>query len=93
MSALTKDAELRLMRKIFEFPDEIARSAEILETNNLANYLYELAVLASRFYETTPVLKEENAERRASLLALISTSASVLKSGLNLLGIKTPERI
>ncbi|MEK9180224.1 MAG: arginine--tRNA ligase [Patescibacteria group bacterium] len=93
LGKLGGDAELRVMRKLFEFPDEVARSGEILETNNLASYLYELAALVSRFYETTPVMKEENAERRAALLALIDAAASVLKSGMNLLGIRTPERI
>lgn len=90
---LTGEAELRLMRKIFEFPEAVARSGEILETNNLANYLYELAASVSRFYETTPVLKEENKSRRVALLALVNAAASVLKSGLRLLGIQTPERI
>lgn len=90
---LSGEAELRVMRKIFEFPDEIARSGKILETNNLAKYLYELASLVSRFYETTPVLKEESASRRNALLALIDASAKVLKSGLVILGIKTLERI
>lgn len=92
-STLTKDIELALIRKLIEFPDEVARAAEILQTSGLANYLYKLAVLANRLYETTPVLKEENIERRSALLVLIETAASVLKSGLGLLGIKTPEEI
>lgn len=90
---LGPDAELALMRKIFEFPDEVARSGEILQTSNLANYLYKLAVLANRFYETTPVLKEENESRRSALLALVRVVASVLEKGLGLLGIRAPEEI
>lgn len=92
-SQLKQETELRVIRKIFEFPEEVARSGEVLETNNLANYLYELASLVSRLYETTPVLKEESASRRSALLALIDASASVLKSGLGILGIKAPEKI
>lgn len=90
---LNGEAELALIRKLIEFPDEVARSGEILETNNLANYLYKLASLVSRFYETTPILKEPDEKRREAFLVLIDTASSVLKSGLGLLGIKTPERI
>jgi arginyl-tRNA synthetase len=90
---LQKDIELELIRKIAEFPDEVARSGENLATSNLANYLYKLAVLMSRLYETTPVIKEESAERRNALLALITIAAETLKKGLGLLGIKAVEEI
>ncbi|MDO8537039.1 MAG: arginine--tRNA ligase [bacterium] len=92
-SKLSGEEELQLMRKIFEFPDEVAQSAENLSTSNLANYLYKLAALVSRLYETTPIIKESDESRRNALLALIDSTASVLKSGLGLLGIKTPEKI
>jgi arginyl-tRNA synthetase len=92
-SSLNGEIELALMRKIFEFPDEVVKSARDLQTSNLANYLYKLAVLANRFYETTPVLKEENDGRRGALLALVSVAASILGKGLGLLGIRTPEEI
>lgn len=90
---LVGEHELALMRKIFEFPDEVARSAETMQPSNLANYLYKLAVLANRFYETTPVLKEENAKRRAALLELTSVTGEVLGRGLDFLGIRAIEVI
>ncbi len=90
---LNSDVELDLVRKIIEFPDEVVRSAENLATSNIAVYLFRLAVLANRLYETTPVLKEENESRRAALLLLITTAAETLKKGLGLLGIKTLEEI
>jgi arginyl-tRNA synthetase len=92
-SSLNGEIELALMRRIFEFPDEIIKSARDLQTSNLANYLYKLAILANRFYETTPVLKEENESRRHALLVLVSAVAAVLRNGLGLLGIRTPEEI
>ncbi len=90
---LGAEVELALIRKIIEFPDEVVRSAENLATSNLAVYLFKLAVAANKLYETTPVLKEENVERRNALLALIGTTAEVLKKGMGLLGIKTLEKI
>ena len=93
MQTLNKETELELIRKIIEFPDEVLRGAKDLGTSNLAGYLYKLAVLANRLYETTPVIKEENELRRNALLMLVVTAATVLKKGLGLLGIKTLEEI
>jgi len=92
-SKLDKEVELTFIRKIAEFPDEVARSGEYLATSTLASYLYKLAVLANRLYETTPVLKEQSAERRVALLALITIAAETLKKGLGLLGIGVLEEI
>ncbi len=93
LKKIGREAELQLMRKIFDFPDAVSRCGEILETNNLTEYLYKLAVSASRFYETTPIIKEADEARRKELLALVVAAATVLKSGLDLLGIEAPERI
>lgn len=93
MQTLDKDVELELIRKIIGFPDEVLRAGHDLTTSNLASYLYKLAALANRFYETTPVIKENNEVRRNALLMLVVTAAIVLKKGLGLLGIKTPEEI
>lgn len=90
---LNSEPELRLIRKIFEFPDVILQSTEGMGTSSIANYLHKLASLASQFYETTPILKETDESRRAALLALVEAVSSVLKSGLGLLGIKTLEKI
>ncbi len=95
---LNSEIELRIIRKLLVFPDEVRRSEENLSTSNIANYLYKLAVLANQLYETTPILPARggesiNKERRQALLSLIEATASVLKTGLGLLGIKTLEAI
>lgn len=92
-SLLLKLEELALIRKIANFPEEVERSGAHHLTNNLAFYLYDLANAANRLYETTPVLKEENAPLRSARLELIRVAAGVLKSGLGLLGIQAPEQI
>ncbi|HVO28662.1 MAG TPA: arginine--tRNA ligase [Candidatus Paceibacterota bacterium] len=92
-AGLDSEDELALMRKIFGFPNAVARAGELYATSILAAYLYNLAVAANKFYETTPILKDESASRRASRLALAAIAARTLADGLALLGIKTPERI
>jgi len=90
---LNGEAEFGLIKKLLDFPEEIKKSAETLYTNNLATYIFSLAVLANKFYETTPILKEESKAKRAAYLALISCVSEVIKRGLNLLGIESPEEI
>lgn len=90
---LVNDLESSLIKKMIDFPPVIEESGKMFLTNNLANYLYELAVLANKFYETTPIIKDTNAPRRNARLVLIDATAAVLRNGLQILGIKTPERI
>ncbi len=90
---LAGHAELALMRKLFEFPDAVLAAGELYSTSVLAAYLYKLAVAANQFYEMTPVLKDENAPRGAARLLLIDVASRVLRKGLGLLGISTPEKI
>lgn len=85
--------DLALMRKIFEFPDAVARAGERYATSVLAVYLYKLASAANHFYETTPIMKDEDAARRDARLVLVGVTAHVLKSGMGLLGITALEKI
>lgn len=94
IAALGSDIELTLIRKLFEFPDVVARSRQSYTTSTLATYLHQLAALANKFYETTPmILKDEDEKRRDARLALIEAAAKILRLGLDLLGIKTLEKI
>ena len=60
--------------------------------NFLCNYLYELAGLLSRFWESCPVLKSAEPER-SSRLVLTRLTGSVLKQGLEALGIETTDQM
>jgi arginyl-tRNA synthetase len=93
VSMLVHTTELALMRRIFEFPDIVERSGALYSTSTLAVYLYKLAVAANKFYETTPILKDDDVARRDARLLLVATTARVLRNGLGLLGIKTLEKI
>ena len=90
---LEAEAELSLIRKLIELPDVIETSVEELSSSFIAKYLHDLANLANRFYESTPVMKEENDDRRRARLVLVEIAARILKEGLGLLGISAPERV
>ncbi len=92
LSLLEKDEEKNLARQLLYFPEEVARAADRLEPNIVADYLYKLANAANSFYEHAPILKAEG-DLRQTRLALTQLAATVLKQGLYLLGIAAPEKM
>ncbi len=90
--SLADPAEWTLAKKLFQFGEVLPQTLEDFRPNLLANYLYELANLFHGFYEACPVLRSEGATRD-SRLALCDLSARVLRQGLGLLGIATPEKM
>jgi len=89
---LDDPAESVLAKKLLQFGETVPQTLEDFRPNLLANYLYELANTFHGFYEACPVLKSEGAVR-ASRLALCELTSRVLREGLGLLGIQTPERM
>ncbi len=90
---LTEKIENSLIKHFLDFPDVLERVGETNLPNHLALYLYELANLANKFYETVPVIKDENPSRRSARLVLVETVAAILKTGLGLLGVRVLGKI
>lgn len=93
LGLLDHELELRLMRYLLDFPETIRASAEDYTTNNLALYLYELANLANRYYESVHIMNDENGKRKDARVFLIESAMVVMENGLRLLGIRTLERM
>lgn len=89
---LQDPVERLLANRLIRFPDALHRAANQYRPNLLADYLFELAQLYSRFYQNVPFLKADEGirESRVRLCGLVYRT---LKTGLNLLGIETPDRI
>jgi arginyl-tRNA synthetase len=85
-------AEIQLAKRLCQFAEIVPQVLNGFRPNILANYLFELANSFHAFYEACPVLKSEE-PARGSRLALCDLSGRVLQRGLNLLGIKVPERM
>lgn len=81
-----------LLRELARLPLVVERSALDTAPHILAQYLNDVAVRFSRFYENYPVLKAEGDER-AFRLMVVAGVARTLKRGLELLGIDAPERL
>ena len=92
ITTATEAAERNLLLKILQLPEIVDMVARDCYPNFLCNYLYELAGLFMRFYESCPILKVEP-ELRDSRLALSALAAATLQQGLALLGIETLEQM
>jgi len=84
--------ERLLALRLCQFAEVVPAVLNDFRPNILANYLFELANSFHAFYEACPVLKSEE-PARCSRLALCELTARVLHRGLDLLGIKVPEKM
>ena len=90
--AIASPAEKALALHLLQYPNAVARAGELCKPSILADYLYQLSQLYSSFYQGSPVLKAEPATRDARI-RLCDATSKVLRGGLALLGIPTPERL
>jgi arginyl-tRNA synthetase len=84
--------ELGLAKHLLNFGLVLEGAAREYRPNFLCNYLYDLAGYFARFYENCPVLKADE-PARSTRLALCDLTARVLRQGLGVLGIETPEQM
>jgi arginyl-tRNA synthetase len=89
---LAEAAEINLAKRLCQFAEVVPQVLNDFRPNILANYLFELANSFHTFYEACPVLKSEE-PLRSSRLALSDLAGRVLQCGLDLLGIKVPEKM
>lgn len=84
------EGEISVLRTLVRFPEVIAIATKSYSPNLLCNYLYELASKYNGFYNKDRIIGSDN---EAFRLALTFGVGQVLKNGLKLLGISSPERM
>ena len=89
---LTEEKERALAIKLLQFEEALNAVAKEGMPHILCQYLYELAGAFSSFYEACPMLNAEEKVKN-SRLRLSDLTARTLKQGLDLLGIKTVEKM
>ncbi|HZK17756.1 MAG TPA: arginine--tRNA ligase, partial [Clostridia bacterium] len=90
LDLLKEEAEIALIRKLADFPEELAMAVETLGPNRIARYVHELAGLFHSFYNSHRVIVEDEELSRARLL-LADATRTVLRNALGLLGVNAPE--
>jgi arginyl-tRNA synthetase len=92
LSVLREPEEQELIKALADFPQMVAGAAESLEPHRVATYLTETARLAHLWYHKHHVLGEPD-DIMKPRLALARASQIVIRNGLRILGISTPERM
>ncbi|MCL4393071.1 arginine--tRNA ligase [Patescibacteria group bacterium] len=88
--SFSNDDEINLARYIYKFQDAIYESK--LSPNILTEYLLNLSKTFNSFYEKHSILKTQT-EVRNTRLALTYKTMQIIKTGLDLLGINTIEKM
>ncbi|QJC30154.1 arginine--tRNA ligase [Enterobacteriaceae endosymbiont of Plateumaris sericea] len=81
--------EINLAITFLEFEEIILKVAKNGTPHILCNWLYKITTLFSNFYENCNILNINNNLIKMSRLTIVFTTTKFLKKGLNLLGIKT----
>ncbi len=92
LSLLREENERVLIRKLAEWPQEVADAARELAPYHLAYYAKELANAFHSFYNSCKVLTDDP-DLRDARLALVDCTRITLRNVLNLLGLSAPERM
>ncbi len=90
--------EIKLFKKISEWPKCVEVSSEKLEPHRISVYLYELA---SEFHSYWNMGKEDVSKRfigkdnsiQMEKLVFLKSIANTLKTGMNMLGVDTPKKM
>ena len=90
LALLDSEEEIKIISKLFEFEELIIKLSEVLEPQLLATYLFELATMFHKYYAKFRIINK-NKELSKSRLVLIDAISTVIKNGLNILGISSPK--
>jgi arginyl-tRNA synthetase len=93
VSRLGEPGEMRLSRKLAEFPLVLDNAMRDNEPSFVASYVVDLATAANKFYNEVPVLAGDDADLIAARVRLVAAARGVLSTGLYLLGMSAPEQM
>lgn len=86
-------AETDLMLIASRFAETIERAAEELAPHKICQYIYELANAFNSFYHENRIIGEEDREKQAQWIALITLALRILEICIDLLGFEAPDRM
>src|SRR5690606_30173808 len=85
--------EKELLKLLQLFPETIQLAAEKYSPALVANYVYELVKEYNSFYQSVPVLPEEDQNKRYFRVQLSKKVGEAIALSFTLLGIDVPERM
>lgn len=92
LELLDTEYEIEITKKLLSFPDLVQESANALSPHKIVFYLQDLASKFHIYYNNCRVLEDDLSLAKARLY-FIGRISTVLKNGLNLLGVSIPDRM
>ncbi|TLD40290.1 MAG: Arginyl-tRNA synthetase [Candidatus Jettenia ecosi] len=89
---LKEDEAFTLIKNLSQFPSTILKAAEFYEPSLISNYLIDVCANLNRFYNTHRVLSDDEEITKARIL-LVDSTRQVIRNGLSILGIHSPDRM
>lgn len=89
LTSLVTQEELDLATAIGRFPEVVGKAADSLEAHTICHYLQDLAADFHRWYNGTRLLVDDR-DLRDARLALAKAVQTVIRNGLDLLGVSSP---
>ena len=88
---LTDERELLLLKKIGEFPAEVANDALLRKPNKLTDYILSLVKTFHAYYNAVKVNNPDDPELTNQRLGLVKATMITLRNALALIGVSAPE--
>ncbi len=87
------DYEREMVRKLLYLEMYLNKAYQKFEPHHLVFYLMELADTFHSFYQNIRVVDPQDSQRTKARLALLEVLRKVIGTGLNLIGVKAPDRM
>ncbi len=92
LDLLKEKSELNLLKMFHRYESEFLYAAENYEPHKIANFLEELAAAFHKFYTECRIIGSEKDLAEARIALAVATQ-TLIRNGLNLLGVNAPERM
>lgn len=93
LELMKSEDELKLLKVLSGFPEEVESSAAYFEPHKIITYLNEIAENFHRFYHNNRVVDPGNIELSKLRLLICIATKQIFKSGFEIIGISAPERM
>jgi arginyl-tRNA synthetase len=90
---ILNEYEKALVMQLANYKVVVQKAAEVLSPALVANYIYDLVKTYNSFYQSNPIMIQEDENVKQIRLNLSDLTAKTIKKSLDLLGIKTVNRM
>jgi arginyl-tRNA synthetase len=87
------ESEKALSLQLAQFNTMMTSAADELAPHKVCAYIYDLANAFNHFYHETKILTEEDKEKKAGFIALLTLTLNVLEACIDVLGFEAPDRM